>query len=274
MKNLDGDGSSALVPTVDDDLTAEERDSETDRIKVNQLHAAILYAAKRSLEDGIVIGEILAKRKAKCGHGNWLPWLKDNAPFTAVTASNYIRLFENAEWLKSKNVFDLTDARLQLKAKSKAEGGKPRGRGAPKSPKERSHAVATPEPADDLSPTDPTDVQEPDETPEAQEHYSLQTLEGVTVYFTEAERYEFSYNLEGRGQPLWTGKQPQILREVEEALGVQCQWVLAPEPPVATPEVKKPDPELETPIEYQQPQNGSDPAEPLVTVEQTEENWI
>jgi hypothetical protein len=47
MKNLDGDGSSALVelekvPTEDDGLTAEERDSEADRVKIKQLHESIL----------------------------------------------------------------------------------------------------------------------------------------------------------------------------------------------------------------------------------------
>jgi protein gp37 len=77
---------------------------------------------------------------------------------------------------------------------------------------ELSLPVTTPEPADESSPRDSTDVQEPDEIPADPEHYLLKTLEGVTVYFTEAERYEFTYNLEARGLPLWTGKQPQTLR--------------------------------------------------------------
>src|SRR6202035_1697136 len=54
----------------------------------------------------------------------------------------------------------------------------------------------------------------------------------------------------------WTGKQPETLRAVEEALGVKCQWVLAPE----------------TPIELQQaPADDPGPAEPVVIVEQEEE---
>jgi hypothetical protein len=219
----------------------------------------------------------LAKRKAKCGHGNWLPWLNANVEFTAVTAGNYIRLFENAEWLKSKNVFDLTDARLKLREKSKAEGVKPRGRGASKPPEGRSfgtthdaisrlHALwyrndngrtlpmrdgdleqwvekvevssgETAEtiaqeafrlwklsvptrdpPADDLSPKDPTYVQEPDQTSKSQEYYLLQTLGGVTIYLTEANEYNF--NLEARGLPLWTCKYSDLLRDVEKE---QCQ---------------------------------------------------
>jgi hypothetical protein len=265
----------------------------------------------------------LAKRKAKCGHGKWIRWLMANVEFTEATACNYIRLFENAEWLKSKNVLDLTDARLQLKAKSKAEGAKPRGRGSQKPSKERCsgirqeaigrlHAlwyrndngrtlpmrdgdlqrwvdkveviggettetiaqeayrlwklsIPTPElknpdvPTDDPSPIDSTDVQEPDDPPESQEHYLLQTLEGITVYVTDSDDYKFEFNLEARGLPVRVPKDPTLLPVVEEVLGVECQWVLAPEPPVASQEAPTAD------------SDDSSPAEPLVPVERPEE---
>jgi hypothetical protein len=114
-------------------------------------------------------------------------------------------------------------------------------------------------PADEPSARDPADVKELQEASADPEHYLLQTLEGVTVYFTEEDHDHdnFTYiihNLEVRGKPTWMPNQSDIvLRSVEEELGVKCQWVLAPEPPI-------------------EPQEAPDPNTPLVTVEQIEES--
>jgi hypothetical protein len=90
------------------------------------------------------------------------------------------------------------------------------------------------------------------------EEYLIQTPEGVTVYFTEDDHYKIDYNLEGRGEPVWMAKQPQTLRMVEEDLGVQCPWVLAPEPPNEPQEASSDD------------SDDSSPNEPPVTVEPSE----
>jgi len=98
----------------------------------------------------------LAKRKAKCGHGKWIPWLKANVEFSEATACNYIRFFENGVWLKSKNVSDLTDARLQLAAKHKAEGARPRGRRLQEPSESESGSSATKTQDPELNPSSNT----------------------------------------------------------------------------------------------------------------------
>lgn len=74
------------------------------------LHSEITEAARTSLDKAITLGDLLAQEKERLGHGNWLPWLKANVPFTDRTARNYIRCFENRERIKLESVSDLTVA--------------------------------------------------------------------------------------------------------------------------------------------------------------------
>ena len=66
--------------------------------------------AKISLDNAILIGEILDGIKSTLKHGNWLPWLEKYAPFSERTAQNYVRLYDNRAILKSANVSHLSDA--------------------------------------------------------------------------------------------------------------------------------------------------------------------
>jgi hypothetical protein len=90
------------VPTENNGLTAEERDSETDRKEIKKLHDSVCYYTGLAVLEATRIGEILTRRKELVGHGNWIPWLKANVEFTEATACNYMRLFEYRDWLKSK----------------------------------------------------------------------------------------------------------------------------------------------------------------------------
>jgi hypothetical protein len=78
--------------------------------EIRQLHNEIMAAAKSSLEKGIRVGEKLIAVRDSLKHGEWLPWLKINAPFSDRTARNYIRLYENREQLKLETVSDLSGA--------------------------------------------------------------------------------------------------------------------------------------------------------------------
>jgi hypothetical protein len=78
--------------------------------EINRLHSEICDLARTSIENAVRIGELLAEQKASLNHGEWLPWLKVNVRFTARTASNYLRVFENRLRLKSETISDLTDA--------------------------------------------------------------------------------------------------------------------------------------------------------------------
>jgi hypothetical protein len=61
--------------------------------------------AKRTVCDIIEAGERLKKAKQLCGHGRWLPWLKQFG-WTEATALNFMRVSELA--LKSPAVVDLS----------------------------------------------------------------------------------------------------------------------------------------------------------------------
>jgi len=72
------------------------------------LHHDILGHARQSLNNAIRIGEILSQVKGALKHGEWLPWIKEFAPFSIKTAERYMACFENKE--KIANLTNLTDA--------------------------------------------------------------------------------------------------------------------------------------------------------------------
>ena len=82
--------------------------------EIRQLHSDIQDAARTSLAKAIRIGGLLSEIKAGLQHGEWLPWLEANAPFSERTAQNYLKCHDERERLKSANVADLSGAYLLL----------------------------------------------------------------------------------------------------------------------------------------------------------------
>jgi hypothetical protein len=82
--------------------------------EIRALHASIMSAAKRSLDEAIRVGELLENCKTALPHGEWLGWVRDNLSFSERTARNYLRLFRNRDVLKSANVADLSEAYVLL----------------------------------------------------------------------------------------------------------------------------------------------------------------
>lgn len=78
--------------------------------EIRKLHDEINGFGRKALDNAIRIGELLTQEKAKLDHGEWLPWVQVNMPFTDRTARNYIRCFEKRDRLKSENVSDLAEA--------------------------------------------------------------------------------------------------------------------------------------------------------------------
>jgi len=76
--------------------------------EIIRLHGEILGHARQSLNNAIRIGEILSQVKGAVKHGEWLPWIKEFAPFSIKTAERYMACFENRE--KIANLTNLTDA--------------------------------------------------------------------------------------------------------------------------------------------------------------------
>jgi hypothetical protein len=68
------------------------------------LHTTLCGLARQSAEKAIRIGEILAAQKAKLPHGRWEDFILSELPFTARTASNYLRVYRK---FKIGNVSDL-----------------------------------------------------------------------------------------------------------------------------------------------------------------------
>lgn len=78
--------------------------------QIKRLHSEILVAARKSLTSGIEIGRLLFEQKKSLPHGQWAQWLNANVPFTPRTATNYMRLWDERERLKTETVSDLTTA--------------------------------------------------------------------------------------------------------------------------------------------------------------------
>lgn len=90
--------------------------AQTSADEIRKLHGELLEAARTTLDKAIRIGQLLKGVRASLAHGEWLPWCERNLPFTARTASNYVRVFEDRDRLKSETVSDLTDAYAFLAA--------------------------------------------------------------------------------------------------------------------------------------------------------------
>lgn len=79
-------------------------------IEIHRLHTEILSHARTSLDKAILIGEILAQVKDTLKHGQWLPWLKEFAPFSRQSSDNYLWCHEHRDALKLLNVSNLGEA--------------------------------------------------------------------------------------------------------------------------------------------------------------------
>lgn len=79
--------------------------------EIVQLHQEIGEALRTTLPKAIRIGKLLAEQKAELRHGEWLPWLKKNLPFSERTAQDYLRFYARRGELKSAMVADLPGAR-------------------------------------------------------------------------------------------------------------------------------------------------------------------
>ena len=82
--------------------------------KITELHSEIGGYIRVTIDKAIEIGGLLAEQKSETNHGEWLPWVKENLPFSERVARDYMRFYDRREELKSANVADLTEARKQL----------------------------------------------------------------------------------------------------------------------------------------------------------------
>jgi Protein of unknown function (DUF3102) len=64
--------------------------------EINALHAAGEETSRKGLAHFRDAGKKLLAAKEKCGHGNWLAWLKTNVKVSERHAQNYMRLAKSA----------------------------------------------------------------------------------------------------------------------------------------------------------------------------------
>lgn len=85
--------------------------------EIKRLHAEIGEAIRTSIDKALRIGQLLTAQKAETKHGDWLPWLKANVPFSFRSAQRFMDLWDNREYVgKSANVTHLRDAYELLSA--------------------------------------------------------------------------------------------------------------------------------------------------------------
>ena len=81
--------------------------------QIRQAHDDVGVAARTSADRAIDAGKALIEAKALCGHGHWMPWLRDNCGISDRTARLYMQLAKSD--LKSATV-----ANMGIKAAAKA----------------------------------------------------------------------------------------------------------------------------------------------------------
>lgn len=86
-------------------------DIEKSRIsEIVTLHGEVCGLLKMSLEKAIRIGELLTEQKASLQHGDFIPWIQTNLPFTDRTARSYMNCYRNRDLLKTESISDLKGA--------------------------------------------------------------------------------------------------------------------------------------------------------------------
>ncbi|TGL23042.1 DUF3102 domain-containing protein [Leptospira yanagawae] len=103
-----------------DVFVVNEGIEDNDIQRIHELHQSLLSNMSRAIQNAILIGEILTKKKTTLPHGSFLPWIEGNVPFTRATAANYMRMYEKREILNVKRVLHLRDALRLLAEDSKS----------------------------------------------------------------------------------------------------------------------------------------------------------
>lgn len=75
--------------------------SVTTAQKINDLHTGLTKTMRLGIETAVEIGALLVAQKAELKHGEWGKWVQDYLMFTARTASSYMRLYDNRDWVLS-----------------------------------------------------------------------------------------------------------------------------------------------------------------------------
>ncbi len=100
-------GEGRPLPSKRDEIVNIEK---TRTQEIVRLHSEVVDHLRQSLEKAIRIGQLLSEQKQVLKHGEFIPWLEANIPFTDRTARNYMRLYRERDRIKTETVSDLKGA--------------------------------------------------------------------------------------------------------------------------------------------------------------------
>lgn len=95
-----------------------------DRIKAE--HVACQNALRTGVAHAIECGRLLIEAKAKVSHGEWLPWLLENVPFSERSARGYMRLYRELPKLDEPNRQRIADMSLSEALRELADHHSPK----------------------------------------------------------------------------------------------------------------------------------------------------
>jgi hypothetical protein len=114
------DAVTGKVKKTDVDNEAEAAPIVCDANWFNDEHKAINESYYNTILRAKALGEALIAKKAELGHGNWLPWLKENLSFSPDTATNYMTLAEG--WTRLSNSEHVRNLSIRQALKEIKEG--------------------------------------------------------------------------------------------------------------------------------------------------------
>lgn len=95
--------------------------SAEDVALIQELDGRICSRDEDNLADAQKIGGICERAKRRCGHGNFLPWLKGTVRIPKRRAQRYMEVFRERDFLKSEGVTHLTEAYRAIARKKREE---------------------------------------------------------------------------------------------------------------------------------------------------------
>jgi hypothetical protein len=97
-----------FLPMGEQQLSTVLRPVDPDAAQIIKLRNTAVFFGCETLVIALKCGELLAKKKDSLSHGQWLPWVKRNLPFTDRTARRYIKVWHNRQTLKEEERHKLT----------------------------------------------------------------------------------------------------------------------------------------------------------------------
>src|SRR5208283_750754 len=99
--------------------TIELEKVQTVEEEIMALYQETIGFAAKTVKNVVRIGELLMQEKERLPHGDYLPWLKNNFPFSEDTAERWCQLYARREEIPWAQINTLTQAYQFIKKTKK-----------------------------------------------------------------------------------------------------------------------------------------------------------